>query len=813
MEAALRLWHFVAATLAAPQIDFAAEISLMLDGEIKNLATNSNVKQTDEPIELEAGQLYELRIAANNVETLPILKWETESMGKVAIPKAQIYPALSLENFQATYLRLLKILTIVDILELSNEELAHFATHNDYRIGDAEWLNALPVNTLSDEAIVQELFRNVSTLLQYRNLKESLQVSDDSLLQLLQEPSRVDDGQMPVLSQVTGLLESEVTALSNHLRLAIDDLIHLENFSRLYNAVSIVKTLGIGASVLVTNTTNDPTADNLRALQSALRVRYDRDAWLKVMQPINDELRSLQRDALVAYVLHRLEQNEITRHIDTPDRLFEYFLIDVQMDPCMKTSRIKQAIASVQLFVQRCLMNLEPKVAASTINAKQWEWMKRYRVWEANRKVFLYPENWLEPELRDNKSSFFKDFESELLQSDITDDAAATALVHYLEKLDEVAKLEICGMYYEENELNNKADDVVHVIARTAGARRTYYYRRQEGISWTPWEKIDLNIEDTPVLPVVWQGRLFLFWLSVLQSAAENTVSEDSNQTILWNASISKLRNEMGEAQTKISVVLYWSEYYHSKWQPPRTSDINQPLPLARASSNDLKKSLINAEFNTSENGKFNRDKLNLDVIEVGKELIISVNYNFIRNGFFILNNTHSLPETRSFVGSYEASIIQSWGYSKGNWDQEFMHKIPIQSHSYQLIWTGYWIRKEDFFFFQDNKGVFFVKLKDDVPLSIEEREKNIFIYKLFPMEFNLEDELITRSDFPHLDDLENRLFRSKLNKENNGFIDMINDHDDHHIEQFLKQRESIRFGDQLIGKSDSINYLKFEGR
>ncbi len=27
-----------------------------------------------------------------------------------------------------------------------------------------------------------------------------------------------------------------------------------------------------------------------------------------------------------------------------------------------------------------------------------WPWRKKYRVWEANRKVFLYPENYLEPE-------------------------------------------------------------------------------------------------------------------------------------------------------------------------------------------------------------------------------------------------------------------------------------------------------------------------------------------------------------------------------------------------------------------------------
>ena len=39
-------------------------------------------------------------------------------------------------------------------------------------------------------------------------------------------------------------------------------------------------------------------------------------------------------------------------------------------------------------------------------------------IWEANRKVFLYPEEWIEPELRDDKSPVFKEIESELLQND-----------------------------------------------------------------------------------------------------------------------------------------------------------------------------------------------------------------------------------------------------------------------------------------------------------------------------------------------------------------------------------------------------------
>lgn len=29
----------------------------------------------------------------------------------------------------------------------------------------------------------------------------------------------------------------------------------------------------------------------------------------------------------------------------------------------------------------------------------KWDWRKRYRVWDANRKIFVYPENWIEPDL------------------------------------------------------------------------------------------------------------------------------------------------------------------------------------------------------------------------------------------------------------------------------------------------------------------------------------------------------------------------------------------------------------------------------
>ena len=38
---------------------------------------------------------------------------------------------------------------------------------------------------------------------------------------------------------------------------------------------------------------------------------------------------------------------------------------------------------------------------AAAARESDWQWLRRYLLWQANRKIFLYPENWLEPDLRD----------------------------------------------------------------------------------------------------------------------------------------------------------------------------------------------------------------------------------------------------------------------------------------------------------------------------------------------------------------------------------------------------------------------------
>ena len=154
----------------------------------------------------------------------------------------------------------------------------------------------------------------------------------------------------------------------------------------------------------------------------------------------------------------------------------------------VQTSRLRLALSSVQLFIQRCLLNLEKKVHPSAIiNAKHWQWMKHYRVWEANRKIFLFPENWLEPEFRDDKTHLYQELESALLQGDVSNDLAEDAFFHYLKKLEQLARLDIVTMYCEEKP--DPASNILHVIGRTYNLPHKYFYRRYAHQMWTPDRK------------------------------------------------------------------------------------------------------------------------------------------------------------------------------------------------------------------------------------------------------------------------------------------------------------------------------------
>jgi Tc toxin complex TcA C-terminal TcB-binding domain/Neuraminidase-like domain/Salmonella virulence plasmid 28.1kDa A protein/Putative peptidoglycan binding domain len=247
------------------------------------------------------------------------------------------------------------------------------------------------------------------------------------------------------------------------------------------------------------------------AIRAAARAGSDEGSWWKVARPIHDTLRERQRDALLGYLVARPAAWRPAPQPETEPAdaraLYGHFLIDVEMSACQLTSRVKQALASAQLFAQRCLLGREREVTTGDPKWAQWAWMKSYRTWEANRKIWLYPENWIEPQLRDDKTPFFTELENELLQSELDEATAERALMGYLEKLDQVARLELVGVFEDDTR-------TLHVVGRTFHKPHVHYYRRREGSTgaWAPWERMDADIEGDHLIPVLWNGKLMVIW-------------------------------------------------------------------------------------------------------------------------------------------------------------------------------------------------------------------------------------------------------------------------------------------------------------
>ncbi|HEY9259592.1 neuraminidase-like domain-containing protein, partial [Chitinophaga sp.] len=325
-------------------------------------------------------------------------------------------------------------------------------------------------------------------------------------------------------------------------------------YLRLGAATAALRLLGVPVSTATQFIIPVLTEVEADLLTQALRNKYDDKQWLNVIQPVEDALRPRKRDALVAYLL------AANPDLNGSNDLYDYFLMDVMMQPGQPSSRIVMAHGILQLFIQRCLMALEPNAIADVTNDdgwSQWIWMKNFQVWVANRKIFLYPENWIQPELRTDQSYFFADLISELQQNEITDQNVETAAIHYLEKLDDVASLDVRACYYDVSTYT------MHVVARVRGGS-TYYYRT--GVKerkWEPWTKVDVDISGDHLLAYMLNNRLFLAW---------HLPTEEIQQGQSVSIPSTPINQAPPAPLKRYKIQLATSECINGVWQPKRTS-------------------------------------------------------------------------------------------------------------------------------------------------------------------------------------------------------------------------------------------------
>jgi hypothetical protein len=548
-------------------------------------------------VDLKAGVPYQFTFGGTNLGggTVTLLI-QGENLPKGPLSQLTLYSKSAVDSAGRNRILLAKALQLIATLPLNEREMRYLlANAADF---DGLSFSGLPTASADDSpAKAAALFQQFLRLAGYARVKNDIAGGSDDLIGVFENAQRtftptIDSNQaqadvlndlcdrlakltrrdaLTVRSAVQQLGFASASAVSsNLLTLTMPDLRQEMGLQKLWRVLQVVEKVGVSADVVARWATPAPDSKVAADLRNSVKARYEPQNWLVIAPSIFDKLRQLQRDALVAYITFH-------QGFADKDELFDYFLMDPAMEPVVQTSRLRLAISSVQTFIQRCLLNLEPEVQPSALCADEWEWMKRYRVWQANREIFLFPENWLEPEFRDDKTDLFQELEGTLLQGDITNDAAQEALFTYLKKLEEIARLEIVTLCCDEDPLDPESN-TLHVIGRSHTQPHNYYHRTYAHEMWTPWEEIPTTIDGDHVVALIWHNRLSVFWLTFIEQvpsdSSDSSSQGDGGDTKLSDMTIGQLHKSTRQLPPpkNIQVQLNWTEYFQGKWTTPGSS-------------------------------------------------------------------------------------------------------------------------------------------------------------------------------------------------------------------------------------------------
>jgi hypothetical protein len=341
------------------------------------------------------------------------------------------------------------------------------------------------------------------------------------------------------------------------------------------------------------------------------------DAWLALAPTLMNPVRENQSAALQAYLIAQRDGSGNLIYGDT-DGLFDYFLIDTQMTSCMQTSRVVQAYIAVQIFVERCLMNLEaPQVVVDLTQDdtwNQWQWMSRFRVWEANREVFLYPENWLIESQRPNRTEIYQKFEQEVRQGQSTTDYLETVVLNYIDRLDGLAHLLVTGT------CQDPATGDIYVVARSLADPPVFYIRSYSNSAWSGWTQIQLDIKAHQVVPAMYRGRVCLFWLDV-------KISNEPNQPVPAAQASSTPAGQ--NADRYVALGVNFSIFSNNNWAPAHAAKgklFDKPIFDWTTQAGDSKsvEALYTLKVQTPTPAPGTGATLFLDVFRQGNFLVIS---------------------------------------------------------------------------------------------------------------------------------------------------------------------------------------------
>ncbi|AZF48744.1 neuraminidase-like domain-containing protein [Pseudomonas sp. R2-7-07] len=248
---------------------------------------------------------------------------------------------------------------------------------------------------------------------------------------------------------------------------------------------------------------------------------------------LDQQLNESLRDAMLAYYLTHKVPDALKATIGNADDLYAYWLLDVQVSQAVPTSPVACAISSLQQYISRIELGLEPGYAHQGMTAQQnkiWrEQLHTYPLWSASQQLHYHPANYLDPTLRRNKTDSFHQLQNDLSQYRIQADTVTTAVQQYLARFEETANIRTLNGYIDAD-LNNLHSGTYYFVGKST-SENTYYWRsldlsRRSGAvllqdAWSDWKKINLSVSDATaeqsIRPVYFNSRLFFIWAECIK--------------------------------------------------------------------------------------------------------------------------------------------------------------------------------------------------------------------------------------------------------------------------------------------------------
>ncbi|GAW26221.1 putative PA14 domain protein [Rosellinia necatrix] len=577
--------------------------------QVRNNTGAPNAWASNENLRLAGNELYSLQLSKSAIKDLSF------GAGK-GTPASPLSPTLvaqrSVKQVSEVLVKLRRVAIPVSLCKLQREEIEYFQSLHGFNLTTLSFENIKLVSTYADlrNSLPKPGGKDAISPLTnfYKSLNECGTVEElvTLLVRTTGWPGAVIDAVLRA-KYLPALTESQLVETFKHFpslcqlrdvmgfmsRLRLEGLFPELLFSLADPALP--QTLGVG----VHGKAADKDFEDANRLRLALASR-----GASLSQPFaesDERLRANRRTALVQYLL----QQEYIRKLDIhdPDALCEYLLIDVQMGPSLRTSRLKQATSTIQTFMQRCILGLEKRfgIPSSVISRDDYEYLGRYRLWEANRKTFMYPESWIDPTLRDDKTDQFRDLEAAITQGKVTEDSMAGVIRDYVFAMHEVGNLEVQGYVWGKEEDGKTSR--LHLFGRTRTSPWKYYYRSVDIVEngkksvtyWKPWERLSVEIQsheltdNTPnkradqpnddgfdkfnkytgsgcyMVPRVLDGRLILFLPQFTLVDLFDDESKKTTPTKMANEPVSK-STTMKQWQLQMG----WTEYRNGKWTPKK---------------------------------------------------------------------------------------------------------------------------------------------------------------------------------------------------------------------------------------------------